>query len=560
MKIRNLALTIALAAGLGMSSYAAIGTADNVSVSGAQSSPSSGSNFTHTHDESGLSEALTDANLATVTHANGFDGSILYLAQGTTSQPYDAVLEYTWNTPLTNKLTTIALWNYSQSGKPDRSATSVDVSVDTGSGYVSLGNFVLTQNDGTTPVASDLMDVSASNLTDVVGIKLALQQDKGTTYVTGLSEAAFQFEGAINALPAIDFFVANPTTVEAGGTVTLSWSTSDATYLSIDQNVGEVTGTTSNQVIVNVETLYTLTATNSFGGTNASVTVTIAEPVPGTVIQPTAVISEEEAFNSATTTIDNTRMITAVNDGDAMTTAVLAEHEFGTTYDGSYVSTDRNGGDAGAFFDGTGTDPVNIVYDLTSGGDTSLDSILMWNYENRAASGAKAGNQLRTVEVRINTEAEGSVAFSGAATTITLKPGRDGDADPSNDMGSVNLPQVFTLGSQSGRYVQLSLTENYTGYQGITGGGDRVGFAEVRFAEGAGVVTDPIGAISIANAAPGVAISWDTSNGQLYDVQYKNNLIIDAWTTLTNVTGTGGGISVTTSVDSAETFYQVVTP
>ena len=65
----------------------------------------------------------------------------------------------------------------------------------------------------------------------------------------------------------------------------------------------------------------------------------------------------------------------------------------------------------------------------------------------------------------------------------------------------------------------------------------------------------------LVGAAPGVAVSWDSSNGQSYDLQSKSNLITQLdWTTITNVTGTGGGISVTTAVDNAESFYQVVTP
>ena len=568
MKTHNFTLTIALVAGLGMSSYAAIRTADNVSVSGEQSPPASFSDCSHTHDGSGLSAPLTDANLASVTHANGFDKDILYLAQASTNLPYDAVIEYTWNTPVSNKLKTIALWNYSQDEQPNRSATSVNVSIDTGSGYVDIGNFVLTQNDGTTPVVSDLLDVSSLNLTNVTGIKLALQQDKldsANKYATGLSEAAFQFDGENNDPPVINYFVASKSSVEVGDTVTLSWFSKNETFLSINQGIGEVTGTTSNQVIVNAETTYTLTATNSFGSANASVTVTIARPITGTVIQPKAVISEEVAFNSATTTIDNTRMINAVNDGDAMTSAVLAEHEYGTSYDGSYVTTDRNGSAAGSFFDGSGNDSVKIVYDLTSGGDISLDSILMWNYENAGGGGTSSGNQLRKFEVRINTEAEGSTNFTSAATTIILKPNLDGDTTSANDMGGVNLPQVFSLGSQRGRYVQLSLIENYFGYQGIVGGGDRVGFAEVRFAKDTIDHVDSIGEIAIAGpfstvSGDAFALSWDTTDGQLYDLQYKSNLVTDSWTTFTNVTGTGAKISVTTSVDYAETFYQVVTP
>ena len=83
----------------------------------------------------------------------------------------------------------------------------------------------------------------------------------------------------------------------------------------------------------------------------------------------------------------------------------------------------------------------------------------------------------------MNTDAQGGVTFAGAATTVTLKPVTDGDADPLNDLGGVNSAQGFALDAVTlGRYVQLSITDNSVGFQDITGGGDRVGLSEVRFA------------------------------------------------------------------------------
>ena len=186
---------VALTVGIGSVASAALITPDSVATSGAQGSASSGSSAARTIDGSGLSATLTDANLGTVTHANGFSGSILYLAQGTTTTPYDAILTYTFNTALTDKLGTIALWNFSQSGEPNRSADGVTISVNTGTGLNSIGTFTLTQNDGTTPVTSDLIDVSALNLVGVTEVAISLNQTKldgFSNYTTGLSEVAFQ--------------------------------------------------------------------------------------------------------------------------------------------------------------------------------------------------------------------------------------------------------------------------------------------------------------------------------------------------------------------------------
>lgn len=202
------------------------------------------------------------------------------------------------------------------------------------------------------------------------------------------------------------------------------------------------------------------------------------------IVQPVAVISEEYVFNSAADTINNDRMITAVNNGDSLTSALNATHEFGGVFDGSFVTTDP-GGFPSDFFNSLPNDDtdVDIVLDLTGGGDAIVGSIILWNYENSGGSTATAANQARTIEVRLNSEAEGAESFSGSVQTVTLLPVWDADDDPSNDLGEVNSAQAFSLGSAvSARYALLSITDNYVGLNGMTGGGDRVGFAEVRFA------------------------------------------------------------------------------
>jgi len=78
------------------------------------------------------------------------------------------------------------------------------------------------------------------------------------------------------APPVIASFTASPGTVSPGGATTLSWNVAGATLLAIDQEVGEVTGT-SVQVNPIATTVYTLTATNASGSTPSSpVTVTVA--------------------------------------------------------------------------------------------------------------------------------------------------------------------------------------------------------------------------------------------------------------------------------------------
>jgi hypothetical protein len=74
--------------------------------------------------------------------------------------------------------------------------------------------------------------------------------------------------------PTISSFTANPTTVTAGSPVTLSWSVSNSIYNIIDPQVGPVRGT-SIVVTPSATTTYTFDATNQFGRTTTTVTVTV---------------------------------------------------------------------------------------------------------------------------------------------------------------------------------------------------------------------------------------------------------------------------------------------
>jgi hypothetical protein len=76
------------------------------------------------------------------------------------------------------------------------------------------------------------------------------------------------------AVPAIASFAASPTTVSAGTDVTLSWNVMGASYFDVTPQVGAIRG---NSVVVTPSqtTTYTLNATNEFGRSTRTVTVTV---------------------------------------------------------------------------------------------------------------------------------------------------------------------------------------------------------------------------------------------------------------------------------------------
>ena len=81
-------------------------------------------------------------------------------------------------------------------------------------------------------------------------------------------------------LPTITSFTANPTSIARGGTSVLSWSTTNATSISINQGVGNVSATGTVEVSPEETTAYTLTATNSDGSKTQSCTIEVVLNLP----------------------------------------------------------------------------------------------------------------------------------------------------------------------------------------------------------------------------------------------------------------------------------------
>src|SRR6267142_2854199 len=87
---------------------------------------------------------------------------------------------------------------------------------------------------------------------------------------------------------------ANPTSINKGDAVTLSWSSTNATQLTIAPEVGAVAPEGSTKVTPSDSTTYTIAATGPGGSADASVRVTVAAPPPPPT--PTAGPSLEELF------------------------------------------------------------------------------------------------------------------------------------------------------------------------------------------------------------------------------------------------------------------------
>src|SRR5438874_2337952 len=87
--------------------------------------------------------------------------------------------------------------------------------------------------------------------------------------------------------PVINSFTAEPSTIERGQAATLSWSISNATDMTIDQNLGAVQSQGTRQVFPSVTTTYTLIANGPGGSDTKTATVTVSSPPPPPPVAPT---------------------------------------------------------------------------------------------------------------------------------------------------------------------------------------------------------------------------------------------------------------------------------
>ena len=80
--------------------------------------------------------------------------------------------------------------------------------------------------------------------------------------------------------PVINSFTAEPSSIERGQSSTLRWSISNATDMSINQQIGAVQSQGQRQVFPTGTTTYTLTARGPGGNASRSATVTVSTPPP----------------------------------------------------------------------------------------------------------------------------------------------------------------------------------------------------------------------------------------------------------------------------------------
>ena len=110
----------------------------------------------------------------------------------------------------------------------------------------------------------------------------------------------------VNQVPPTVTFTAQPTAVASGGTSTLSWSTSNATALTIDHGIGSVSpqaGTAPTAAITQTTT-FTATAQGPGGNVTATATVTVSPVTVTLKATPATISSAGDAVTLSWTSTD----------------------------------------------------------------------------------------------------------------------------------------------------------------------------------------------------------------------------------------------------------------
>ncbi|HEX4165289.1 MAG TPA: OmpA family protein [Bryobacteraceae bacterium] len=85
--------------------------------------------------------------------------------------------------------------------------------------------------------------------------------------------------------PSVDYFAAEPSTVNSGQPSSLRWSVTGATSVAIDNSIGTVSPNGRRAVYPTATTTYHLAATGPGGETDADTTITVSAPPPPAPVQ-----------------------------------------------------------------------------------------------------------------------------------------------------------------------------------------------------------------------------------------------------------------------------------
>lgn len=425
------------------------------------------------------------------------------------------------------------------------------------------------------------IDQSIGAVTGMTSTQVVVNAD--TTYTLTASNGNGDVTESVTvtidtSLPTINTFTANKTVVNSGDTVTLSWNVDNATSLSLNQGIGDVTGATSTQVVVNAETIYTLTAGNPNGSTNESLTITIGE------VSPLVAYWNLEEGTGTNTTEQIASIVSAGFPAGATWTNNVAAP--GSTYslafaDGGRLETKRDANSLGIA--GSGEKTILAWINTTT---TAEDAFLGYSPSNGGGAGADLRFLVKNGGLRMEVSAGGFEIGSGlndgtwhmVAFIVNAGDGindvdvyidgtyttRSGGGTLINTQGAMNNIPIngdgFVLGSDG------NASRHYTGLLDDVGIYDKaLTEAELDEIFADGVIPSPaVPVTDLTISGPvsggtGMVLSWTGENGKTYAVQTNSNLIVANWQDFaTGLGGAAGTVSVTNTIGPDQTFYRVI--
>lgn len=235
--------------------------------------------------------------------------------------------------------------------------------------------------------------------------------------------------------PSVSFSVDKPT-ITAGDLATLTWTTKNATAVTISPAIGEdapgLSGTAT--VAPTQTTTYTLTATGPAGSNSAAVTVTVNIPVPTITLtaNPTSILPGQSSTlqwastNATTVTIDNN--IGTVDPNGTTTVSPAATTTYTTT------ATNSTGTQTAS---ATVTVGAGLAATITANPTTITDgqsSTLTWSSQGAStvtlngtsvsASGSTTVNPTSTATYTlVATDSSSNTATATATVTVLTNPG-----------------------------------------------------------------------------------------------------------------------------------------
>jgi hypothetical protein len=240
-------------------------------------------------------------------------------------------------------------------------------------------------------------------------------------------------------LPSIDL-EANPTTVAAQGSSTLTWTTTDADSCTASGGWSGSKATSGSQSVgpLSATTTYTLTCDNGVGGTsNRSATVTVSQATPAPTVDLNANPTTVAAGSSSTLSWSSTNATSCTASGGWSGSKATSGSQATPTINvnTSFTLTCTGAG-------GTGADSVTVqvqtappapVVNITANPATivsGLSSTLSWTVQNATscnASGAWSGSKNSTAGTQVvfpTATSNYTLTCNGvsATTTVTVTP------------------------------------------------------------------------------------------------------------------------------------------